>query len=130
MFEDPKKSGLTTPVKVFPSDGVPDEEGVVSVSGVRLVFQATKTGNAYKSKDEEKASKQDDEFGASDSSEVDEAKKEGGVEILVEKLNDGEVRVRARRCDLDEDTMIKEMSEENIINKLKEAINVWKKEQK
>lgn len=46
---------------------------------------------------------------------------------MVEKLADNEVRVRAVRCNCDEDTIIKEMSEEIILSKLKEAIDVWKK---
>jgi hypothetical protein len=48
--------------------------------------------------------------------------------ILFEKLSSGDIQVRARRCDIDEDTMIKEMSEQAIINELQTAIDVWKKE--
>ena len=55
--------------------------------------------------------------------------KEGGVEILVEQLENGDIQVIAKRCDFDEDTMIKEMSESAILEQLKKAIGVWKKEQ-
>jgi hypothetical protein len=54
-------------------------------------------------------------------------KKQGGVEILVEKLSSSSLQVRAKRCEIDDDTMIKEMSEEVIIQELKKAIGVWKK---
>ena len=54
-------------------------------------------------------------------------KKQGGVEVLVEKLPSSSLQVRAKRCEVDDDTMIKEMSEEVIIQELKKAIGVWKK---
>jgi hypothetical protein len=53
---------------------------------------------------------------------------EGGIVLSVERLDTNEVRVRARRCNIDEDTVIKEMSEEAILNQLKKALDVWKKE--
>ena len=56
--------------------------------------------------------------------------KQGGVEVLVERLSSGEVQVRARRCNIDEDTMIKEMSEEAIVSELKAALGIWKRETK
>merc|ERR1712238_123395 len=56
-----------------------------------------------------------------------EEKKQGGVQIFVEKLS-GSLQVRAVRCEIDDDTVIKEMSEEAIIRELQKAINVWKKE--
>merc|ERR1712238_629460 len=55
-----------------------------------------------------------------------EEKKQGGVQIFVEKLSRS-LRVRAVRCEIDDDTVIKEMSEEVIIRELQKAINVWKK---
>lgn len=125
LFEtDPKGMGLTTPIKIFPSKMEPDGESVVACSGVRLVFKSMDTG--YKSKDEESSNQ-----GATNQDKKKEKrkeKKEGGVEVLVEKLSSGEVRVRAQRCDVDEDTMIKEMSEERIIAELAKAIEVWKRE--
>jgi len=66
-----------------------------------------------------------------------EEKKQGGVEIqvVVKKLASASasassyslLQVRAKRCEVDEDTMIKEMSEEVIIQELTKAIGVWKK---
>ena len=50
--------------------------------------------------------------------------------MLVEKLISGTIQVRAKRCDFDEDTMLKEMSEETIIKELSKAIDVWKRETK
>ena len=52
---------------------------------------------------------------------------EGGVEIRVEKLSNGEFQLTARRCDTDEDTMVKEMSEQAIVSELKQAFDAWKK---
>ena len=51
--------------------------------------------------------------------------KPGGVEILVEEQ---QLQVRVKRCETDEDTMIKEMSEETILKELKVALDVWKKD--
>jgi hypothetical protein len=119
-----KKSGLTTPVNLVmlpESKSSSQGENVVAVSGVQLVFKPTKTGNAYTNKSEEKAQEK------GEGSQKKKPKKEGGVEILVEKLQDGQVQVRARRCELDEDTMIKAMSEETILGKLNEAVKAWKK---
>ena len=60
-------------------------------------------------------------------------KKEGGIEILVEEVSkkDGkfELRVRAKRCNMDDNTVIKEMSEETILKRLEEAVEAWEKEQ-
>jgi hypothetical protein len=38
------------------------------------------------------------------------------------------VKVQARRCDIDDDTMVKEMSEATIVKELNKAINTWKKD--
>jgi hypothetical protein len=120
-----KKSGLTTPVSLIllPETKSSPDGNVVAVSGVQLVFKPTKTGDAYTTKNEEKAQ----ETAQGEGSKKKKPKKEGGVEILVEKLKDGQIQVRARRCELDEDTMIKSMSEETILGKLNEAIKAWKK---
>lgn len=128
---------LTTPVEVLPSEGrngdavgaeAEADGDVVACNGVRFVFQSTDTG--YKSRKEE------DETGGyrppltSSQQQGGDKKKtkkmEGGVEILVEQLQSGEIRVRARRCEMDEDTMIKEMSEDKILQELKQAITAWK----
>jgi hypothetical protein len=126
LFEDESKQrmGLTTPVKIFPSTS--DAEGVTDSSGVRIVFQKTKTGDKYKSS-------KDDKAGESESEDAPKKKKkdarlEGGVQVLVETLADGDMVVRARRSDFDEDTMIKEMSEETILSELKRAMDVWRRD--
>ena len=124
LENDPKGMGLTTPVTVSTSDATPDGD-VAAVSGVKILFLKTKTGDAYKSKEEERATEEDEE------EEIPEKEvREGGVEVLVEQLNDGHVQVRARRCEVDEDTTIKEMSEENITSELTKAVDVFMKEPK
>ena len=143
LFEtDPKGMGLTTPIRLLPStnknnniaeqeeESEPEEEeesnDVESYFGIRLVFQSTNTG--YKSKKEEDETSNNN--GDSSTKKKKKKKLEGGVEILVEKLISGTIQVRARRCDFDEDTMIKEMSEETIVKELRKAIDVWKREAK
>jgi len=148
-----KSNGLTTPVTVVTSFGeatdITDEDGeaedsnddddnvaAVAKSGVKLIFKPAKTGSAYKSKEEEKATEEkvsgyNDP--SNDKKKKRKPKKEGGVQIVVEKIDDGKLlrklRVRAFRCEMDEDTIIKEMSEEAIISNLKKAMNAWKKQQ-
>jgi len=138
---------LTTPVKVSKtseSDNDNDnddsttttavsakEETVDEVRGCRLVFQKVDTG--YKSKGEEKAKGGGggDDKKSSSSKQRRGAPKQGGVEILVQKMSvagSPSLRVTARRCEIDEDTMIKEMSEDIIVTELRKAIDVWKKE--
>jgi len=126
-------------------------DAVVASTGVRLVFQNVDTG--YKNKREEQQQQQQDEDGdqeANDGNGKREKKKpklEGGVEILVQKIiavdekrnndnnnnnqqdDDVQVQVRAKRCNFNDDTIIKEMSEETIIKELDKAISVWKRQQ-
>ena len=52
------------------------------------------------------------------------------MEIVIKQGSDDKLQVLARRCNIDEDTMIKEMSEEAILNELKKAIRIWKEEAK
>ncbi|CAB9499943.1 expressed unknown protein [Seminavis robusta] len=121
-FEDDRKGmGLTTPVKIKSTleEEAEDDGTVVEQAGVRIVFQPTKTG--YKSKKEENK-KEDGE------KKKKGPPKEGGVQLRVIKLDSGEVQLKARRCDIDEDTTIKEMSEEAIVHELKEAVDAWKKQ--
>ena len=124
LFES-KSISLTTPVKVFKRSNIDesDDESVVEGASCKLVFQKVDTG--YNDKDEDD-NDNDGEKGN------DEEPKQGGVEIVVQKViskeNQQSLRVVARRCDIDEDTMIKEMSEELILKELQKAIGVWKKE--
>lgn len=132
-----KGTGLTTPVTVSPSRfrNEPDVPNVIRKYGVCLEFKTTATGAAYKSKSEEreleKMSGKQQKSGPPLTTL--KQKKEGGIEILVEEVSkeDGkfELRVRAKRCNMDDNTVIKEMSEETILKRLNEAVEAWKKEQ-
>lgn len=110
---------LTTPVTVVTSDATPSGN-VDKVSGVKILFLKTKTGGAYKSKEEERAIEEGEE-----EEKPEKDVKEGGVEVLVEQLTDGSVQVRAKRCEVEEDTIIKEMSEETITADLSKAVDVF-----
>ena len=113
--------GLTTPVTVRPIDkNNNDNNGMAK--GVQIVFSKVQTG--YRDKDKEKDKDKDEA-----SKEPEKEVKQGGVEILVEKVGDDAVQVRAGRCEMEEDTMIKEMSEQTILKELKKAMDVWKKQQ-
>lgn len=115
---------LTTPVQIqqVVLDNENADDGVEAETSVRLLFQKVDTG--YKSKKDEESEINEDED--SDSSSKKEEPKQGGVEISVQKLANG-LRIQARRCEIDDDTMIKEMSEETIVRELEMAIDVWKK---
>lgn len=127
---------LTTDVEVLnlpPNSSSSNiEDGVEATAGCQLIFKKIDTG--YKSKNEEgegSYQRQSSDNNNDDSKKKKEEKKQGGVEILVEKLSSGSsssLQVRAKRCEVEDDTMIKEMSEEVIIQELQKAIDVWKKE--
>lgn len=148
LFVTDKSMKLTTPFRILASsngsttgDDVDDNGNkVVASSGLQFVFKNTSTG--YMNRKEEaavgggyKSPSSSSSSSSSSSGSTETAppkptsdKKEGGVEVLVEQLaGSGEVRVRVRRCNVDENTMIKEMSEEKIISELKKALEVWKK---
>ena len=121
FFSDDKKAGLTTPVTLVE---LPQQQGsgdITNYSGVQLLFKTGTTGgkSAYQDKDDEKNEK----------SKQKEEVKEGGVDIRVEQLQNGDLQVTAKRCNVDEDTMIKEMSEQTIIESLRKAVAAWKNEQ-
>jgi hypothetical protein len=101
---------LTTPFKVVTSD-----------KGAKILF--TPKEATYKNKSEERAV----EEGTADSETKKKPSMQGGVEIRVEEKN-GEVVITAKRCNMDEDTMIREMSEETIVDGLKKAMQVWTKD--
>lgn len=127
---DRKGTGLTTPVIVRKSRRPPSEfDGVVERSGVRILFQTTNTGDRYKSASEEKIEEKERSgpgtVKKSNAPLVGKAQKEGGIEVLVEKNVAGDIRVRARRCNVDEKTIVKEMSEEVIVKNLKNAVEAW-----
>ncbi len=137
---DASAEGLTTPVSIVASRRPPSiAEGVLMRTGVRFQFKPTNTGASYKSKSEERAYERQDGPQTSSSGEtkkrtvnpppMKKQKKEGGVEIFIEKTTSNELRVRARRCNMDDATVIKEISENAIIKKLQKAIEVWVREQ-
>ena len=123
-FEEggPAAKRMTTPVKVVIHDDMPDD-GVDSCVSVRLLFQKVEN-TGYKDKDEDE---EDEETKAAEKD--DDQVKQGGVELLVEKLPNDTLRVSARRCNMDGETMVKEMSEETIVKELEEALEVWRQEQ-
>jgi hypothetical protein len=129
---DRKGTSLTTPVMIRNSRKGPSAlDGVVARDGVRLLFQTTNTGDRYKSATEEKEEEKEwsGDTGAKKASASapvsTKTRKEGGVEVLVEKTVDGDLRVRACRCNMDEKTVVKEMSEEVIVRDLKRAVKAW-----
>lgn len=142
LFESSGKGGvlkLTTPVKVLPlklvassvsdhneSDNENDDDSVrvVASNGLRLIFQNVDTGYSNKKDEQQQQQKQDN----GDDKKKKKPKLQGGVEIVVEKINN-DVRVRARRCNFNDETIIKEMSEETIVKELEKAISVWKQQQ-
>lgn len=136
MFEGGAKgTGLTTPVMLRQSHRDASEaEGTIRRSGVRILFKQTNTGAAYKSKDEERAFEREGPPGAKTTAGAAaiqtkrKATKEGGVEILVEETIDRDLRVRARRCNMDDGTVVKEISEQVILKQLQKAIDVWLKD--
>jgi hypothetical protein len=134
----PKGTGLTTPAIVRPSRRPPSPfDGVVERSGVRVLFRTTNTGARYKSASEDRmderarsgggttTTKKSSSSSSSSPSSMAKERKEGGVEVLVERTVDGSVRVRARRCNVDDKTVVKEMSEEVIVRSLKKALGEW-----
>ncbi|KAL9180951.1 hypothetical protein ACHAXT_009756 [Thalassiosira profunda] len=124
LVADPEKKMLTTPVSMVELASPAGSEDITDCSGVQLLFTKTKTGgrSAYQDKDDEKneETKEDKE---------ENSVKEGGVEVRVEQLTNGDLQVVASRCEIEEGTMRKEMSEQTIIDSLRKAMAAWKKEQ-
>jgi len=120
MFSgDHKKMGLTTPVDVIELPRSDD------TAGVKFIFKKGKGGrSAYNDKDEK-----EDKNGTEKKKEKEESIKEGGVQVIINKLSDGNLEVIATRCEIEEGTIIKEMSEQTIIDSLGQVIQAWKKEQ-
>ena len=139
---------LTTPVRLSKnpatstksssSNATDRDDGdktVEDVAGCRLIFQKVDTGYKSSKEEDNATGGGDDGTGTGTTTSVDRKEtKQGGVEIVVEKISSSLVtprsllRVRARRCEIDDDTMIKEMSEDIIVEELRKAIDVWKKE--
>lgn len=131
-----KITGLTTPVTVVDltwvdlltpaAAAVENDDDTIKFSGVQLLFKKGKTGgrSAYQDKDDERHNKNEKD-GQKDN--VD-ATKEGGVEVRVEQSSSGDLRVIASRCEMEEGTLTKGMSEGVIVDSLKKAISAWRKE--
>jgi hypothetical protein len=116
---DPGMEGAAMERAVVMAADMYDGISITKHTGVKLLFKKVNTG--YKDKDDEK--------NKDEKKKKEKVKKEGGVEIRISQLSDGNLQVVASRCDLDEDTMIKEMSEQAIIDSLRKAWGAWKKEQ-
>jgi len=138
---------LTTPVTVVPAhdlatikdndDDDTDNVSVEKVGGVKFIFR--KSESKYKKWDDDNSSgnKNDgDNVDKTQKKTNDDKKKvsQGAVTVRVEQLaspsspSPSSLRIRAVRSDIDDDTIIKEMSEEKIVEELKEAVAVWKKQ--
>ncbi|KAL7455205.1 hypothetical protein ACHAWC_007788 [Mediolabrus comicus] len=119
MFSDHKSMGLTTPVDVVELPTTDDS------AGVQLLFKKGFGGrSAYYDKDD------DDDGGDNKKKKKEDSIKEGGVQVRIEKLSSGnDLEVIASRCDIEDGTMIKEMSEQTIIDSLRKTMQAWKKEQ-
>lgn len=129
-FIDAKTTGLSTPVIV---ENTKD--------GVKIIFKPTNTGKSYKSKDEERKVEQQrsTSYSSPSSSSTSSNKKqqpvsvnintkemvEGGIEIIFENDYNGNYRLRAKRCNMSYDTVVKEMSEKTILSKLKNAVDYF-----
>ncbi|KAJ1484261.1 hypothetical protein T484DRAFT_2522203 [Baffinella frigidus] len=109
-------SGLTTPVEIVPT-----------AKGVQLVFRPNKS--TFKSFKEEKAEEKAREKGDTDGEEKTRlaGDLEGGVEVVVEEQPFP--RIRAMRCNMGPNTVIKEMSEQIMMTRLKKDVDSWMKKQ-
>lgn len=123
--EGGKQKGLTTPVSVsliLPPDDENDDETVYESTGVKFTFKPPE--NAYFSKSEERASEEGRK-------EKEKKVSPGGLAVIVERVAEGgQVQVIAKRCDIEEGTVVKEMSEQFLIGELRTAIQIWKDERK
>jgi hypothetical protein len=65
------------------------------------------------------------QHGASLPTAPSKTKKEGSLEFLIEVTDDNKVRVRARRCNYAPGVILKEMTEETILARLKKDVTYW-----
>ena len=123
---------LTTPIRVVTNGPTYPTAGVKQQSVMQFLYLPTNTGSRYLSKSEERARERDGTGGstkASSQNTLATAKKakEGGVEIILEVTNDNTVRVRARRCNYAPGVVIKEITEETLLGRLKKTVDYWEK---
>eukprot|EP00978_Attheya_sp_CCMP212_P001608 scaffold3281_cov55-Attheya_sp.AAC.5 len=115
---------LTTPVQVQ-----------TTPQGLRLLFVPNEPSYRDNTNDNNNKKDNDDDWRANANAKPKQEnnkkkkKKQGGVEFQVEAASP-QLTVIVRRCNMDDDTMIREMSEETILSQLQSSIQVWKKEQK
>lgn len=136
------RKGLTTPIRAETDIGL-DPTSMITPStsrtllyqeGIRLLFLPTNTGKNYVSREEELRKEQ--KGGDNKQSRPRRIAKEGGIDVVVEIANmsgiegtgvpSQQLRVRARRTNYAVDAVIKEISETTIVDRLKEAIEVFK----
>lgn len=132
MLSEPGK-GLTTPIQAFlPSLSSRPSRLVTERSRVQLLFLSTQTGKRYKSRDEEVESERqvaDPTKKVVIPTRPGKMAQEGGLEIVVERTTRNEIRLRVKRCNYANDAVIKELSEETILSRLRDAIAVWKRDE-
>lgn len=120
--------GLTTPIRVdIPEPRLNPASGITRQNRVQLLFLPTNTGKYYTSKDDEAQREQAGQKGSGSIQRNALKAKEGGIEVLVEVTTDARLRVRAKRCNYADDAVLKEMTEETILKRLRDSIEVWKK---
>jgi len=126
---------LTTPIRVVTDGPTSPTAGVVGQSVMQFLYLPTNTGSRYMSKSEERAREREagNRSSANNKSSeqtlaVAKKAKEGGVEIVMEVTRDSKVRVRARRCNYSPGVIIKEMTEETLLGRLKKTLDYWEKE--
>jgi hypothetical protein len=126
--------GLTTPIRATSGVISRSSRQMLKQDGATLLFLPTKTGKNYMSREEELATEKERRSGGGTATSVSsnvatrKAVKEGGIDVVVEITKDKELRVRARRCNYADDAVIKELSEQTILKRLQDAVDVWKRE--
>jgi hypothetical protein len=136
--------GLTTPIRsshgfLYETRKMLQPRTILKQDGVQLLFLPTATGRNYMSRDEEMVrDKERRGSGSGGSTQAPPRRRnivqDGGIDVVVEivrlpKNDEVHLRVRARRCNYADDTVIKELSEATIVKRLEDAMDVWKKEQ-
>ena len=102
-------SGLTTAVRVRRTSDAPS----------RIAMAFVPQGNAYADVDK------DEDEGWESGAPEKKRKKEGGVEIIVEDASP--LQTRLVRCNMSDDTVVKEMSEATLVERLKKDAKIWLK---
>lgn len=125
---------LTTPIRVVLDGPQSPTAGVVEQSVVQFLFLPTNTGDRYLSKSEERARERQGS-GASRPASPEKTltaarkAKEGGIEILMELTTDNRLRVRARRINYAPGVVIKEITEETLLGRLKKTLSYWEEQE-